>query len=268
MTPTIVLIHGLWMTPLSWEPWTNRYTDCGYHVIAPAWPGMDRPIEELRQDTSEIDNLGVTEIVDHYDAIIRNLPQPPIIMGHSFGGLITQVLLDRDLGAAGVAIDSAPVKGVLSLPVSSIRSSLPALKNPANLHKSVMLTPEEFHYAFTNTMTDEESLAVYDKQAVPGPGRVLFQAALANFSPHAATRIDFDNDDRAPLLIIAGSRDHVSPPSVNRATAKLQHQSKAVTDFKEFPDRSHYILGQQGWEEVADFALSWAVAHTSASAAV
>ena len=268
MTPSIVLIHGLWMTPQSWENWVRRYTDRGFRVLAPAWPGMDRPIEELRADTTAVDHLGVTEIVDHYEGIIQDLAQPPIIMGHSFGGLITQVLLDRGMGAAGVAIDSAPVKGVLSLPLSSIRSSLPALKNPANNHKSVMLSPEEFHFAFTNTLSAEESLTVYDRYAVPGPGRVLFQAALANFNPHAATRIHFDNDTRAPLLIIAGSDDHVSPPVVNQATARLQRKSESETDYQEFPNRSHFILGQEGWQEVADYALTWAVEHVGSPATV
>jgi pimeloyl-ACP methyl ester carboxylesterase len=267
MNPSVVLIHGLWMTPRSWEPWVRRFADAGHTAITPAWPGMDAPIEQLRRDTAAIDHLGVTEIVDHYDAIIRDLAEPPIIMGHSFGGLITQVLLDRGLGAAGVAIDSAPVKGVLSLPLSSVRSSLPALKNPANNHKSVMLSPEEFHYAFTNDLTEEESLAIYERQAVPGPGRVLFQAALANFNPHAATRVDFENDDRAPLLIVAGGVDHVSPPSVNRATAKLQRKSEAVTDYKEFPGRSHYLIGEEGWEEIADYALIWAMEHARVGAA-
>jgi pimeloyl-ACP methyl ester carboxylesterase len=264
MDASVVLIHGLWMTPLCWEHWVARYEGQGVRVLAPAWPGMDRPIEELRHDTAAFDHLGVTEIVDHYDGIIRALPEPPIIIGHSFGGLVTQLLLDRGLGAAGVAIDSAPVKGVLSLPFSELRSAFPALKNPTNTHKSVALSPKEFHYAFTNTLTDEESLPIYERYAIPGPGRVLFQAALANFTPHAATQVDFRNDERAPLLIVAGGADHVSPPAVNRATAKLQRKSEAITDFKEFPGRSHYILGQPGWEEVADYALSWAMEHASA----
>lgn len=263
MTPTIVLIHGLWMTPLCWEHWIARYQDRGYEVLAPAWPGLEGDVAALRRDTAAFDHLGVTEIVDHYDGIIRGLARPPILMGHSFGGAFVQLLLDRGLGAAGVAIDSAPVKGVLSLPLSALRSSFPALKNPANRHRSVMLTPEEFHYAFTNTLSDEESRAVYERYAVPGPGRVVFQAALANLNPHAPTKIDFANDDRAPLLIIAGGADHVSPPAVNQATAKLQHKSRAITDYKEFSGRSHYILGQAGWEEVADYALTWATEHAT-----
>jgi pimeloyl-ACP methyl ester carboxylesterase len=256
---TIVLIHGLWMTSLSWEHWVERYRAAGFNVIAKSWPGMDVDIDHLRSDTSDIDRLGVTEIADHYDEIIRSLDQPPIVMGHSFGGAITQILLDRGLGAAGVAIDSAPIKGVLALPVSTLRSGFPALKNPANNHRAVTLTPEEFHYAFTNTMSDEESARIYERYAVPGPGRVLFQAALANFNPRAATKVDFHNDDRAPLLIIAGGADHVSPDAINRSEAKHQSKSNAITAYREFPGRSHFTLGQDGWEEVADFALNWAL---------
>ena len=260
ITPdTIVLIHGLWMTALSWEHWADRYTKRGFTVIARSWPGMDGNIDELRRDPSAIEHLGVGEIVDYYDGIIRGLDRPPIIMGHSFGGTFTQILLDRGLGAAGVAIDSAAVKGVLTLPASTLKSALPALKNPANNHRAVMLTPEEFHYAFTNTLTDAESAVVYRRYAVPGPGRVLFQGALANFNPRAATKVDFGNDDRAPLLVVAGGEDHVSPDAVNRATAKHQSRSKAITAYKEFPGRSHYTLGQAGWEAVADYALDWAL---------
>jgi alpha-beta hydrolase superfamily lysophospholipase len=256
---TIVLIHGLWMTALSWEHWAARYMGRGFIVIARSWPGMDGDIEALRRDPSAVEHLGVGEIIEHYEGMIRALPRPPIIMGHSFGGLITQILLDRGLGAAGVAIDSAPVRGILALPLSTLRSGFPVLKNPANNHRAVALTPEEFHYAFTNTLTEEESAAVYARYAVPGPGRVLFQAALANFNPHAATKVDFGNGARAPLLVIAGGLDHVSPVAVNEATARLQGKSEAITAYKEFPGRSHYILGQEGWEEVADYALALAL---------
>ena len=256
---TIVLIHGLWMTARSWEHWADRYTGRGFNVIARSWPGMDGDVEGLRRDPSAIADLGIGEIVDYYDGIIRELARPPIIMGHSFGGAFTQILLDRGLGAAGVAIDSAAVKGVLTLPLSTLRSGFPVLKSPANTHKAVMLTPEEFHYAFTNTLSEEDSAAVYERYAVPGPGRVLFQGALANFNPRAATKVDFHNDDRAPLLIVAGGEDHVSPDAINRATARHQGKSKAITAYKEFPGRSHYTLGQAGWEEVADYALDWAL---------
>jgi alpha-beta hydrolase superfamily lysophospholipase len=260
---TIVLIHGLWLTGKSWEHWVERYSNQGYTVIAKSWPGMDVDVSQLREDTSAIDELGVTEIADHYEKIITDLDRPPIIMGHSFGGLITQILLDRGHGACGVALDSAPFKGVQVLPPSTLRSGFPALKNPANRHRAVTLTPEEFHYAFTNTISDDASQELYDRYAVPGPGRVLFQAAFANFNPHAATKVDYHNDERPPLLIIAGGEDHVSPVSVNKSELKHQRRSDAITAFKVFPGRSHFLVSEEGWEEIADYALAWALDPTA-----
>jgi pimeloyl-ACP methyl ester carboxylesterase len=255
------------MTSASWSNWVARYTGMGYHVVARSWPGMEGDIEELRRDPSAIATLGIGEIVDHYEHIVRGLDNAPFIIGHSFGGLITQILLDRGLGAAGVAIAPAPVKGIVFLPLSTLRVSLPALSNPANIHRAVPLTAEQFHYAFTNSLSEAESLAVYEKLAVPGPDHVLFQAAFANFNPHAATAVDFRNDDRAPLLLIAGGNDHVCPASVVEANFKLYKNSKAVTEYRNFPGRTHYTLGQDGWEEVADYALTWAETHARGQAA-
>ena len=262
---SVVLIHGLWMTALSWEHWVEHYSDKGYRVVSKSWPGMDIPIEDLRRDPSSIATLGVSEVVDHYQKIISELDSPPIIIGHSFGGLIAQILLDRGLGMAGVAIAPAPVKGIIFLPLSTLKVSFPALSNPANIHRAEPLTPEQFHYAFTNNMSEEESLEIYDRYAVPGPDRVLFQGALANFNPHAATTVDFHNNDRAPLLLISGGKDHVSPASVVEANFKLYNKSTAVTAYKEFPERTHFTLGQAGWEEVADYALEWAESQSSAT---
>jgi pimeloyl-ACP methyl ester carboxylesterase len=258
---TIVLIHGLWMTPLSWEHWIDRYEDRGHEVLAPAWPGLDGDIEQLRADPSVMEHLGLGEIVDHYEAIIRALPEAPIIMGHSFGGAVTEILLDRGLGAAGVGIDAASVRGVTKLPLSTLRSAFPVLKSPANNHRAVTLTSEQFNYVFTNTMSEEESAEAYDRYAVPGPGRVLWQGALANFNPHTPDRVDFHNDDRAPLLLIAGGLDHVVPAAVDRQMAKRQGKSASLTEYKEFPGRSHFTIGQEGWEAVADYALAWASEH-------
>lgn len=261
---TIVLVHGLWMTALSWEHWVERYTAKGYRVIAQSWPGMDGPIEALRRDPATIARLGIDKVVEHYERAIEGLDKPPIIIGHSFGGLITEILLDRGMGAAGVAIAPAPVKGIYFLPFSTLKVTFPALSNPANNHRAIPLTPEQFHYAFTNDMSEEESLAAYERYAVPGPDHILFQAAFANFNPHAATAVDFENSNRAPLLLISGGKDHVSPPSVVEANFKLFAKSQAITDYHEFPERTHFTLGQRGWEEVADFALDWAVRHADA----
>jgi pimeloyl-ACP methyl ester carboxylesterase len=264
---TVVLIHGLWMNSRSWEHWVARYEARGMTVLAPSWPGMEGDVEALRADTSAFDDLGIQAIVDHYAAIIGELDRPPIIMGHSFGGAFTQVLLDRGLGAAGVAIDSAPLKGMLKLPPSTLRSGFPVLKNPANRHRAVPLTADEFHYAFTNTMSDEESLAAYERYAVPGPGRVLFEGALANFNPHSPIQVDFHDDARAPLLLIAGGEDHVSPAALTKSNYQHYKSETAVTELKTFPGRSHFTVGQEGWEEVADYALDWALRAAVATAA-
>jgi pimeloyl-ACP methyl ester carboxylesterase len=258
MSETIVLIHGLWMTPLSWENWNARLSGAGHTVLAPAWPGFDRPEEEIRRDTKPFEGLGVKEIADHYEGIIRELERPPIIMGHSFGGLVTQILLDRGLGAAGVAVDPAAPRGVMVLPPAQLRVASVALRNPANRKTAQMLTPEQFHYAFCNVLGESESRAVYDRYCVPGPGRPLFQAAFANFNPNAVTKVDY-KADRAPLLLLGGGKDHTAPAAVTRANFKLQKKSPAVTEYKEYPDRCHYTVGQDGWEGVADHALEWAV---------
>ncbi|MDO0924988.1 alpha/beta fold hydrolase [Streptomyces sp. TG1A-8] len=259
---TVVFIHGLWMTPLSWEGWTRYFQERGYGVLAPAWPGLEGTVADIRRDPSRVAGVGLEEVIGHFEEIVRNLDAAPVIIGHSFGGAITQVLLDRGLGSAGVAIDSAPVKGVLPLPWSTLRSSWPVLDNPANRSKAVALTPRQFHYAFTNTLGESESAAVYERYQVPGSARVLFQGAFANFSPRAATRVDFRNPRRAPLLLVAGGADHVVPTRVNKANWRLYRTSPAITDYREFPGRSHFTVGQEGWEEVADYVLAW-VAHQS-----
>ncbi|HTR75550.1 MAG TPA: alpha/beta hydrolase [Solirubrobacterales bacterium] len=263
---TIVLIHGLWMTPLSWEHWVERYSAAGYRVETPAWPGFEGDVEAIRADTSAIENLGLEEIIDHMEEFLGGIEGETIIMGHSFGGAITEVLLDHGHGDAGVAIDAASVRGVTKLPLSTLRSSFPILKSPANGHRAVPLTAGQFHYAFTNTMSEEESRPIYERYAVPGPGRVLWQGALANFNPHTPLKVDFKNPERAPLLLIAGGSDHVIPPSVDKQMAKKESKAPAVTDYKEFPGRSHFTVGQEGWEEVADYALDWAQRQLDAAA--
>jgi pimeloyl-ACP methyl ester carboxylesterase len=266
---TIVLIHGLWMSPLSWEKWIGRYDALGYRVLAPAWPGepgLDEDIDEFRADPSAVDKLGMEEIIDHYDGIVRDLDSPPIIMGHSFGGAFAEVLLDRGLGAAGVAIDAAAVRGVTQTPFSQLKVGFPVLQNPANNHRAFTLTFDQFCYGFANTMTEEAAREAYERYAVPGPGRVLFQGVFANLNPHTPAKVDFGRADRAPLLLIGGEFDHTAPAVVDRSMAKHYEKSPAVTEYKEFPRRSHFIIGQDGWEEVADYALRWAIDHAAVPA--
>jgi len=211
----------------------------------------------MRKNPSTLNGVGVVEIADHYERLLRQLPKPPVIMGHSFGGLVVQMLLDRGLGAAGVAIDSAPPKGILSLPWSVLKSSSPVLRNPANLRRTVALSFEQFCYGFANVMPEDEARAAYERYAIPGPGRPIFQAAFANLNPWAATRVEYRAADRAPLLLIAGGADHQVPASLNRTNYRNYAKSPAVTAFKEFPGRSHLLIAQRGWEEVADYALDW-----------
>jgi alpha-beta hydrolase superfamily lysophospholipase len=223
---------------------------------------MQGEVEDVRRDPSALNGLGVTEIVDHYDRIVRGLDRPPVIIGHSFGGLVTELLLDRGLGAVGVAISPAPVKGVLRLPPAQLRAAFPVLSNPVNRNRTVELTPKQFHFAFTNTMSDEEAKAAYERYEVPGPGRPIFQAAFANFNPRAPTKVNFQKNDRAPLLVMGNDRDNTVPASVSKEAAKRLGKSGALVDYKEFAGRPHFTAGAPGWEEVADYALDWATRHS------
>lgn len=261
---TIVLIHGLWMSPLSWERWVERYSERGHRVHVPAWPGMEGSVDDLRRDSSRCARVGVAEITDHYEAIIRGLDRPPIVIGHSFGGLVTQLLLDRGLGAAGVAIHPVPIKGVRALAPSSLRVASVALRNPANARRAVALTPGQFRYAFANTLDDEAAAAAYERYAVPGPGRPLFQATTASLNPRAPTRANVRNGDRAPLLLLGGGRDHTVPAVTTRANFKLYARSGAITEYREYPERSHYTVGEDGWAELADDVMRWAVQQAGA----
>ncbi|MEE1770002.1 alpha/beta hydrolase [Streptomyces sp. JV185] len=265
-TDTVVLIHGLWMTPLSWENWVDRYEQRGLKVITPGYPGIQpgtAGVQALREDPSPLAGLGVTEVFDHLKQVIDALDTKPVIMGHSFGGAFVQLLLDAGYGSAGVSVDGAAVKGVKALPFSEIKATFPVLHNPANKSRAVPITEKEFHYAFTNNLTVEESKAVYDRYSVPVSGRILFQGGFANFTPNATTTYDFANDDRAPLLFISGGNDNILPPAVQRENyEKNAKRSKAITAYKLFDGRSHYTCGEPGWEAVADLALDWALAPT------
>lgn len=258
---TVILIHGMWLTPRSWDNWVDHYVDRGYRAIAPGWPGVKDP-EETRRDPSALKGLGIAKITDHYDSIIRDLDRPPIVIGHSFGGLVTQLLLDRGLGAAGVALCTAPPKGVLRLPPSTLRSAFPGLKNPFDRDGLAPLTPKQFRWRFTNTLSQEESDAIYREQYIPGTNRAFVEDAYAALSRNSPAAIDFDNPNRAPLLFIFGTLDHISPPAVNKTILKLQGRAPSVTESKEYEGRPHFMAGLDGWEEIADYALNWALEHS------
>jgi len=259
---TIVLINGLWMTAPSWENWVKHYADKGYRVIAANWPGMEGDIEQLRRDPSTFTSLGLPEVVDHYEQIIRELETPPIIIGYGFGGLVTQILLDRGWGAAGVAIASAPVKGIARLPVSMLKLAFSVLGKSLSNNASA-LTAQQFRRAFTNSLTESESLDAFNRYTVPAPNRVLLQTAFANFTRHTAITVNFRNDTRAPLLLVAGGKDRIVPSSIVRANFDLYRESKAETDYKEFPNQAHFTLLQE--TRVADYVLGWAVCRSNGS---
>jgi pimeloyl-ACP methyl ester carboxylesterase len=258
----VVFIHGLWLHASSWENWIAFFREAGYDPIAPPWPGDGATVEETRAHPEALAGLGVAEIVDHYAGVIAGLPSKPILIGHSFGGLIAQVLLGRGLGSAAVAIDAAPIKGVLPLPFSAVRVAFVALKNPANKNRVVPLTEQEFRYGFGNTLSSEESAALYRRWAIPGPGRPLFQAAFANINPKAPSKVDTANKTRGPLLLIAGEKDHTVPPVITRSTLKQYLKSGAVTDLKELAGKGHSLTIDSGWRDVAGASLTWLKEHS------
>ncbi len=231
----------------------------------PPYPGLEVEVESLNADPAPIEALTVPAVVAHYQGIVGGLDQPPILMGHSFGGLIVQILLDHGLGAAGVAIDSVAPQGVRALPRAEAKSGFLVLQNPANRHRAVPLTPGQFRYAFANTLSEHESARVYQRYHVPAPGRFVWDTVLANFTfGHADTYVDFRNRGRAPLLLVGGGADHLEPAAVSKSNFKHYRKTPAVTEYHEFPGRAHYTIGQDGWEEVADYALTWATQNAQA----
>ena len=264
---TIVLIHGFWVTPRSWEHWIPYYERRGYRVLAPAYPGFEVEVQALNKDPSPVEAITVPQITAHLESIVRALDSPPILIGHSAGGAFVQILLDRGCGAVGVAMNSAPTEGVLVTPVSQLKATFPVFKSLANRHRAVGLTHKQWQYAFTNTFSEEESKALYERYAIPASGAIVWGSVLANIQlGHQDTWVDYDNGARPPLLFISGEKDHLMPPSVQRANAG-HYTSKAITEVKEFPGRAHLMPAQSGWEEVADYALEWAVSHAASKTA-
>jgi non-heme chloroperoxidase len=253
----VVFINGLWLHASSWGPWVELFREAGFVPSAPGWPGAADTVEETRQQPGQVAGKGIEDVVGHYARIIGGLEARPVVIGHSFGGLIAQRLLGQDLAAAAVAIDAAPIKGVIYLPPSALRVASIALRRPANRNEAVSLTKDQFRYGFGNALPEQESDELYQRWTVPSPGRPLFEAALANFSPRSPAKVETHNKTQGPLLLIAGGRDHTVPAAITTGTRKLYHKSPAVTDFREFPDRGHSLTIDHGWREIAQQTLDW-----------
>jgi pimeloyl-ACP methyl ester carboxylesterase len=253
----LMLIHGAWLSARSWENFADYFEKRGFAVSAPEWPRKHGDVDELRADGDELAGLGLDEIVDHYETLIRALGQPPVLIGHSFGGLIVELLLDRGLGRAGVALSPAPPKGILVLPFSSLKAAAPALAHPSKWHGVVTLTPEEFTYGFVNTFTPENAAAAYERYAVPETGQIFYEAGFANFRMNPPSEVDFENGERAPLLIVGATEDNTIPASLAEKQYKKYQRSSAQTDYVEFEGRPHLLMAAEGWDEVAGSIDSW-----------
>jgi pimeloyl-ACP methyl ester carboxylesterase len=259
--PTIVFLHGAWVTPACWNDMKGYFEARGYHCLAPAWPGKDRSVEAIRQDPSPLADLGIAEITAAYETVVRGLPEPPILIGHSFGGLFTQLLLDRGLGAAGVAIDPAPPRGVAVWEPSAFRSLFGVLATWRGWRKVVRWRFENFRYAFVHTLPEADARAAFGEHVTPETGRVFFQGALSIVDPKGPARINFANTSRAPLLLIAGTEDRIVPASVVRRTFRKYGAAASVTELREFEGRTHWIIAEPGWEDVAGAIERWLAGH-------
>jgi pimeloyl-ACP methyl ester carboxylesterase len=252
-----VLIHGAWLSARSWENYVDYFGKRGFDVSAPEWPRKRGDVEEMRETAENSAGLGVEEIVDHYQGLIEAHAQPPVLIGHSYGGLFVELLLDRGLGRAGVAMSPAPPKGILKLPFSTLKAGSPALAHPSKRHGIVTLSLDEFTYGFVNTFTPEDAAAAYDRYAVPETGQIFYEAGFANFHLHPPTEVHFKNGVRAPLLIIGADQDHTVPASLSKAQYKHYEHSPAMTHYLEFEGRPHLHMAAPDWQEVAEAIDSW-----------
>jgi non-heme chloroperoxidase len=256
LTP-VVFIHGLWLLPSSWDRWTTLFEEAGFTALTPGWPDDPETVEEAKAHPEVFAGKSVGDVADHYDAVIRRLERKPAVIGHSFGGLLTQIVAGRGLSATSVAIDPAPFRGVLPLPISALRAGSPVLGNPANRNRAVPLTYDQFRYSFANAVTEDEARELFETFAVPAPGKPLFQAATANLNPWTEAKVDTDNPDRGPLLIISGEKDHTVPWALSNAAYKQQKDNPGVTEITEIKGRGHALTIDSGWREVADTALAF-----------
>lgn len=253
----VVFVHGLWLLPSSWDRWAELFEQAGYTPLTPGWPDDPATVEEANANPDALARKSVGEVADHFAEVIGRLDRKPAIVGHSFGGLLTQILAGRGLSAASVAIDPAPFRGVLPLPVSSLKSASPVLGNPANRNRAVPLTYEQFRYGFANAVSEDEAKELYNTYAVPAAGLPLFQAATANLNPWTEARVNSRNPDRGPLLILSGEKDHTVPWAIANAAYKKQKKNPGVTEIVELKDRGHALTIDSGWREVADTALEF-----------
>jgi len=253
----VVFVHGLWLLPSSWDRWAEVFEEAGYVAVRPGWPDDPETVADAKAHPEMFAGKGIGEIADHMEEVISLLDRKPVVVGHSFGGLLAQILAGRGLSAASVALDPAPFRGVLPLPISALRAGEPVLKNPANYNRAVPLTYEQFRYAFANAVDEDEAKSLYETYSVPGPGKPLFQAASANFNPWTEAKVDTKTPDRGPLLIVVGTTDNTVPPAIAKALYKKQRRNEGVTEYVEIPDRGHSLTIDHGWREVADVALKF-----------
>ncbi|HEY2074753.1 MAG TPA: alpha/beta fold hydrolase [Streptosporangiaceae bacterium] len=262
LTP-VMFVHGLFLLPTSWDRWAELFEVAGYVALTPGWPDDPDTAEEAREHPEVLAGKSVGQVADHFAAIAGSLSARPVVVGHSFGGLLAQIMAGRGLAAATVAIDPAPFRGVLPLPISALRVAGPALSNPANRHRAVPLTYDQFRYAFANAVSEDEAKRLYETYAVPAAALPLFQGAAANLNPWTEAKVDTENADRGPMLLIAGEKDHTAPPAITHASFKLQQRNPGVTEMVEMPGRGHALTIDNGWREVADTALAFVQRFTS-----
>ncbi len=253
----LLLIHGAWLSARSWENYADYFDKRGFAVAAPEWPRKEGDVGELRESAEQSAGLGVKEIVDHYEVLIRELDRPPVLIGHSYGGLFVELLLDRGLGRAGVALSPAPPKGILKLPFSTLKAGAPALAHPSKWHGVVELTLEEFTYAFVNTFTPEKAAEAFERYCVPETGQIFYEAGFANFHLHPPAEVEFAKAERAPLLIVGAMEDNTVPASLSKAQYARYERSPAQTDYVEFEGRPHLHMAADDWEEVAAAIDGW-----------
>jgi non-heme chloroperoxidase len=261
----VVFVHGLWLLSSSWDRWRAFFGDAGYATMAPGWPDDPETVAEANASPKVFAGKSIKDVADHLDAVVQKLSSKPAIIGHSFGGLMTQILAGRGLSAASVAIDPAPFRGVLPLPISSLRSAAPVLTNPFNYNRAVPLTYEQFRYSFANAVSEDEAKQLYETYAVPAPGKPLFQAAAANLNPWTQAKVDTRNPDRGPLLIIDGELDHVVPWAIANASFNRQKRNEGVTEIVKIPGRGHALTIDGGWRDVADTSLRFVQRFVQAS---